>query len=70
MPSPDAVYVCGPPSLADAVREHCDNVRAESFVPPLFEPRASLGGRIRFSDSGIDRTDDGRPLLTKPRPRV
>jgi len=63
MPSPDAVYVCGPPSLAAAVQEHCDNVSAESFVPPVFEPGSSLGGRIVFSDSGIDRTDDGRPLL-------
>ena len=23
MPSPDAVFVCGPPALVDAVREHC-----------------------------------------------
>ncbi|MFZ0834589.1 MAG: FAD-binding oxidoreductase [Mycobacterium sp.] len=62
MPSPDAVFVCGPPALVDAVRADCDNVRAESFVPPVFEPRTS-GGRIAFSDSGIDRIDDGRPLL-------
>ncbi len=64
MPSPDAVYVCGPPPLADAVREHCDNVSAESFVPPVFAvPDNASGGRISFSDSNIDRTDDGRPLL-------
>ena len=76
MPSPDVVYVCGPPSLAEAVRKHCDNVRDESFVPPVFEPSAagglldgrsdkprSAGGRIRFSDSSIERTDDGWPLL-------
>ena len=62
MPSPDAVFVCGPPALVDAVRAHCGNVRAESFVPPVFEPRTS-GGRITFSDSGIDSVDDGRPLL-------
>ena len=75
MPAPDGVYVCGPPSLADAVRKHCANVSAETFVPPVFEvppqvhvdgrsnkPRSS-GGRISFSDSRLDRTDDGRPLL-------
>src|SRR6185312_3954798 len=64
MSSPDVVYVCGPPALADAVRSHCDDVRAESFVPPVFEvPANTGGGRISFSDSSIDRTDDGRPLL-------
>jgi ferredoxin-NADP reductase len=64
MPSPDSVYVCGPPSLAEAVREHCANVSSESFVPPVFVlPARASGGRIAFTDSGVDRTDDGRPLL-------
>lgn len=63
MPSPDAVYVCGPTALADAVRSHCDHVRAESFTPPVLEPASPGGGRITFSDSGIDRDDDGRPIL-------
>lgn len=64
MPSPDAVYVCGPPSLADAVRKHCDGAIAESFVPPVFEvPAQAFRGQILFSDSRVDRTDDGRPLL-------
>jgi ferredoxin-NADP reductase len=64
MPSPDAVYVCGPPSLADAVRKHCPDARAESFVPPVFEvPSDASGGRIMFGDSGIEQVDDGRPLL-------
>jgi stearoyl-CoA 9-desaturase NADPH oxidoreductase len=64
MPNPEAVYVCGPPSLADAVRAQCRNVSAESFVPPVFDvPDEGSGGRIMFSDSRIDRTDDGRPLL-------
>jgi ferredoxin-NADP reductase len=62
MPSPDAVYVCGPPSLAAAVRQHCEDVSAETFVPPVFDAFAG-GGRITFADSGIDATDDGRPLL-------
>ena len=64
MPSPDAVFVCGPAALVDAVREHCENVHTESFVPPVFEPSANpSGGRITFSDSGIDAVDDGRSLL-------
>jgi stearoyl-CoA 9-desaturase NADPH oxidoreductase len=64
MPDPDAVYVCGPPSLADAVREHCPDAHAESFVPPAFDlPANASGGRITFGDSGIEQTDDGRPLL-------
>jgi len=64
MPSPDAVFVCGPPTLVDGVREHCTNVHSESFVAPAFEPPTNpSGGRIRFADSGIDVVDDGRSLL-------
>ena len=83
MPSPDVVYVCGPPSLASAVQEHCDNVRAESFVPPVFESSAagglldgrsdkprSAGGRIRFSDSSIERPTTAGRCSTKLRPRA
>jgi ferredoxin-NADP reductase len=64
MPAPDAVFVCGPATLVDAVREHCDNVYTESFVPPVIEaPANPSGGRINFADSGIDTVDDGRSLL-------
>jgi ferredoxin-NADP reductase len=64
MPSPDAVFVCGPTALVEAVREHCENVYTESFVPPVFEtPANPSGGRITFADSGIDAVDDGRSLL-------
>jgi stearoyl-CoA 9-desaturase NADPH oxidoreductase len=64
MPSPDVVFVCGPTALVGAVREHCDNVYTESFVPPVFEPPANpSGGRIMFADSGVDVVDDGRSLL-------
>jgi stearoyl-CoA 9-desaturase NADPH oxidoreductase len=64
MPSADVVFVCGPTALVDAVREHCDNVYTESFVPPAFEPSANpSGGRITFANSGIDVVDDGRSLL-------
>ncbi|HET6733705.1 ferredoxin reductase [Mycobacterium sp.] len=62
MPSPDAVYVCGPPALVEAVRAHCDNVSSESFVPPVFTAE-STGGTVSFADSGVSATDDGRPLL-------
>lgn len=64
MPSPDAVFVCGPTALVDAVKEHCENVYTESFVPPVFEPPTNpSGGRITFADSGVDVVDDGRSLL-------
>jgi len=68
MPDPDVVFVCGPPALIDAVHEVCDTVgsqvRSESFVPtPFVVPDGPSGGRITFRDSGIDATDDGRPLL-------
>ena len=45
MPEPGedtAVFVCGPPALVEAVREHCANVRAESFVPPVFDVPAEV----------------------------
>ncbi len=64
MPSPDAVFVCGPTTLIDAVCEHCENVHSESFVPPTLDlPAASSGGRVSFADSGIEVADDGRSLL-------
>ena len=64
MPSPDAVFVCGPVALVDAVREHCTNVYTESFVAPTTDvPAEPSGGRIMFADSGIDVVDDGRSLL-------
>ena len=64
MPSPDAVFVCGPATLVEAAREHCENVYAESFVPPVLEtPANPSGGRITFADSGVDVVDDGRSLL-------
>lgn len=64
MAEPDAVFVCGPTALISAVREHCSNVHAESFVAPTIEvPAKPSGGRVSFADSGIDVVDDGRPLL-------
>ena len=64
MSEPEAVFVCGPTALVDAVRVHCPEARSESFVPPTFSlPAESTGGRISFTDSGVQATDDGRPLL-------
>lgn len=64
MPNPDAVFVCGPPALVDAVREHCANVSFETFVPPVFAvPTEASGGTVAFAESGVDVTDDGRSLL-------
>ncbi|MFG1930447.1 ferredoxin reductase [Mycobacterium sp. NPDC048908] len=64
MPEPDAVFVCGPTALVDAVRAHCENVSSESFVPPVFaSPERPSGGRVSLIDSGVELVDDGRPLL-------
>lgn len=64
MADPDAVYVCGPPALVDAVRELCPTAVAESFAPrPFTVPDSPGGGRITFADSGIGVDDDGRPIL-------
>ncbi len=66
MPDPDAVYVCGPPALVEAVREHRPDARSESFVPPTFAvPTETSGGRITFTDSSVDVVDDGAPLLVQ-----
>jgi ferredoxin-NADP reductase len=64
MPEPDAVYVCGPQALVDAVRTHVPEALSESFVPPVFTPSTeTVGGTVSFADSGVTVTDDGRPLL-------
>ena len=64
MPAPDAVYVCGPPALVEAVRTHCPGAKSESFVPPAFTVTAeSSGGRVTFTDTNVAVTDDGRPIL-------
>ena len=66
MANPDAVYVCGPPALADAVRAHHPAAQSESFVPPVFAlPAESSGGRVLFADTGVTVDDDGRPLLAQ-----
>lgn len=58
----DAVFVCGPSALVDAVRAVHPDARSENFVPPVFTGESS-GGRVTFADSAVEVTDDGRPLL-------
>ena len=42
----------------------CPTAQSESFVPPVFVvPDTPSGGRVAFTDSGIDIVDDGRSLL-------
>lgn len=61
-----AVFVCGPPELADAVLGLCANACAESFVPkPFVLPDTPSGGQVTFSDSAISVADDGQTLLTQ-----
>ncbi|MGE2736506.1 flavin reductase family protein [Mycolicibacterium vaccae] len=60
----DTVVVCGPTALVDAVRAAYPHAQSESFVPPVFDAESS-GGTVTFTGSGIDVTDDGRPLLNQ-----
>lgn len=64
MSDPEAVFVCGPSALIDAVRVLRPDARYESFVPPAFAVLAEAsGGRISFVDSSVTVDDDGRSLL-------
>ena len=64
MADPDAVFVCGPTALVDAVRRCRPDAVAETFAPPVFAvPETPGGGRIVFRDSGIGIEGDGRSLL-------
>jgi ferredoxin-NADP reductase len=57
-------YVCGPPSLVDAVRATSENAQSECFVPPVFViPDTPSGGEIVFTKSAVNTIDDGRSLL-------
>ena len=52
--------------LVEAVKTQCPDAHSESFVPPTFTvPADSTGGRVSFTDSGIEATDDGQPLLVQ-----
>lgn len=61
---PDAIFVCGPPALVDAVREVRPDARSESFVPPVFAmPTEATGGTVTFTGSGVEVSDSGQTLL-------
>lgn len=61
---PDAIFVCGPPALVDAVREVRPDARSESFVPPGFAmPTEATGGTVTFTGSGVEVSDSGQTLL-------
>lgn len=64
------VYVCGPSSLMDSVRSHCeaagagDRFHQEAFTLPQFTAEAgAVGGSVRFGVSDLVVESDGRPLL-------
>jgi len=64
MPNPDAVFVCGPPALVDAVKELIPGAQSESFVPPVIAvPTDASGGNVAFTESKVDIVDDGRSIL-------
>ena len=66
MAEPDAVFVCGPAVLIDAVREIFPQAYSESFVPHEFAvPTETSGGTVSFADSGVEVVDDGQPLLAQ-----
>jgi stearoyl-CoA 9-desaturase NADPH oxidoreductase len=63
-------FACGPTGLVDAVEQHYaangagEQLQVERFTPPTLQPTSGPGGgRVRFASSGVEREDDGRPLL-------
>ena len=72
MPEPDAVFVCGPPALVEAVRAHVPDAKSESFVPPVFTTPARIVRRPRVVHRQRRRaspTTAGR-CSSRPRPRA
>ncbi|MHA3023308.1 ferredoxin reductase [Mycobacterium sp. BMJ-28] len=64
MAEPDAVFVCGPPALVEAVRDLRPDAHSESFLPPVFTvPAEATGGTIAFTGSGVEVADSGQTLL-------
>ena len=64
MAEPDAIFVCGPPALVDAVRAVRPDTKSESFVPPVFAmPTEATGGTVAFTASGVEVSDSGQTLL-------
>lgn len=65
------IYLCGPASLMDAVREHCDSagiadrLHSEAFTltAPVIDPNEPITGSLSFTDSGVTTENDGRTIL-------
>jgi ferredoxin-NADP reductase len=62
-------FVCGPPGLMRAVREHykslefLDRLHAEEFAPPLVAVPDDASGRVAFTASGAATDNSGATLL-------
>ena len=63
-------FACGPAGLVDAVEQHyaagggAEHLQVERFSPPVLQATSGPGdGTVRFAASGLERADDGRPLL-------
>ena len=61
--------MCGPAGLAEAVEAAWRNagsaapVHVERYQLGLHGPAGETGARVRFTASGVEVPDDGRPLL-------
>jgi ferredoxin-NADP reductase len=64
-------WVCGPAGLAEAVDAawraagSAAPVRAERYQLGVIAPSGATGARVRFTASGVEVADDGRPLLVQ-----
>lgn len=63
-------YVCGPPTLIDAVEKVYEKdglqkrLRTECFAPPVLEiPAGEVSGTIKFETSRVEVENDGRSML-------
>ena len=64
-------WVCGPVGLAEAVvaawraAGSSAPVHVERYALGLGTPAGTTGARVRFTTSGVETADDGRPLLVQ-----
>ncbi len=65
MAEPEAVFVCGPPALIEAVRGAFAAARSRraSSRRMFAAPTDTAGGSISFTASGVEVVDDGQTLL-------
>ncbi|MFT4201388.1 ferredoxin reductase [Gordonia sp. (in: high G+C Gram-positive bacteria)] len=65
------IFLCGPASLMDAVREHCegaglaDRLHTEAFTltVPAVDPNQPITGTVSFTESKVTAENDGRTIL-------